>query len=247
LLGLTSVPFEAGELAAEPDAGELAGELDVELDVDELADDAEPDAVTLGLAVFVAVGVAVTLPQGPPVALAAVWPVALLLAVAEADVVALFVGLLVAVAVAVAVAVPVALSLSLGLSLPVAAGLLLVPPLAALVVVDAGVTLGVTDLLVALAAGDDVGLGGHAVGPALLGLMAVLLWLRPPADEPAGLPVPATLGVPPVLCEVIPADWPSWTRAWRVGGSSRAMPTANRAQAIARVGRSSPSRQSLGG
>ena len=244
LLGPTSVPFEAAELAAEPDAGELADELDV----DGLLDDAEPDAVTLGLAVSVAVEVAVT-PQGAPVASAAVWPVALLLAAAEAGVVTLFVGLLVAVevAVAVAVAVPVALSLSPGLAVSVAAGLLLVPPLAGLVAADAGVTLGVTDLLVALAAGDDVGLGGHAVDPALLGLMAVLLWLRPPADEPAGLPVPARLGVPPVLCEVIPVDWPSWTRAWRVGGSSRATPTANRAQAIARVGRSSPSRQSLGG
>ena len=243
MLGLTSVPFEAGELAAEPDAGELAGELDV----DGLLDDAEPDAETLGLAVFVAVGVAVALPQGAPVALAAVWPAALLLAAAEAGVVALFVGLLVAVEVAVAVAVPVALPVSLGLALPVAAGLLLVPPLAGLVAVDAGVTLGVTDLLVALAAGDDVGLGGHAVDLALLEPIAVLLWLRPLPDEPAGLPVPARLGVPPVLCEVIPADWPSWTRAWRVGGSSRAMPTANRAHAIARVGRSSPSRQSRGG
>ena len=243
MLGLTSVPFDA-ELACEPDAGELGDELDAD---GLLLDEAEPDAVTLGLAVFVAFGDAATLAQGAPVVLAAVWPAALLLALAEADVVALSVELLVAVEVAVAVAVPVAVTLSLGLVLSLAAGLLLVPPLAGLVAVDAGVTLGVTDLLVALAAGDAVGLGGHAVRLGLLGLMAVLLWLRPPPDEPAGWPVPARLGVPPVLCEVIPVDWPSWTRAWRVGGSSRAMPTANRAQAIARVGRSSPSRQSLGG
>jgi len=171
---------------------------------------------------------------------------ALLLAVAEADVLAPFVGLVVAAAVAVAVAVSlVALLLSLGLALLLAAGLLLVLPLAGLVTEPGAATLGVTDLL-ALAKRDGAGLGGHTVGFELLRPMAVVPWLRPLAAAPAGLPGPAWLGVPAVLREVIPADWLSWTRAWRIGGTARATPMANKAHAIARVGRSSPSRQSLG-
>ena len=241
MLGPTSVPFDAGEFDEEP------GD---ELDVPGLAlVDPDADALTLGLAVLVGVGLALSLTQGVPVAAAVVFPAlfaALLLAVAEADVLALFVGLVVAAAVAVAVAVSlVALLLSLGLALLLAAGLLLVLPLAGLVTEPGAATLGVTDLL-ALAKRDGAGLGGHTVGFELLRPMAVVPWLRPLAAAPAGLPGPAWLGVPAVLREVIPADWLSWTRAWRIGGTARATPMANKAQAIARVGRSSPSRQSLG-
>jgi len=246
LPGLPSVPFDAGEFDEEP------GD---ELDVPGLAlVDPDADALTLGLAVLVGVGLALSLTQGVPVAAAVVFPAlfaALLLAVAEADVLALFVGLVVAAAVAVAVAVSlVALLLSLGLALLLlAAGLLLVLPLllplAGLVTEPGAAALGVTDLL-ALAKRDGAGLGGHTVGFELLRPMAVVPWLRPLAAAPAGLPGPAWLGVPAVLREVIPADWLSWTRAWRIGGTARATPMANKAQAIARVGRSSPSRQSLG-
>ena len=239
--GLPSVPFDAGEFDEEP------GD---ELDVPGLAlVDPDADALTLGLAVLVGAGLALSLTQGAPVAAAVVLPAllaALLLAVAEADVLAPFVGLVVAAAVAVAVAVSlVALLLSLGLALLLAAGLLLVLPLAGLVTEPGAATLGVTDLL-ALAKRDGAGLGGHTVGFELLRPMTVVPWLRPPAAAPAGLPGPAWLGVPAVLREVIPADWLSWTRAWRIGGTARATPMANKAQAIARVGRSSPSRQSLG-
>ena len=239
--GLPSVPFDAGEFDEEP------GD---ELDVPGLAlVDPDADALTLGLAVLVGAGLALSLTQGAPVAAAVVLPAllaALLLAVAEADVLAPFVGLVVAAAVAVAVAVSlVALLLSLGLALLLAAGLLLVLPLAGLVTEPGAATLGVTDLL-ALAKRDGAGLGGHTVGFELLRPMAVVPWLRPLAAAPAGLPGPAWLGVPAVLREVIPADWLSWTRAWRIGGTARATPMANKAQAIARVGRSSPSRQSLG-
>ena len=239
--GLPSVPFDAGEFDEEP------GD---ELDVPGLAlVDPDADALTLGLAVLVGAGLALSLTQGAPVAAAVVLPAllaALLLAVAEADVLALFVGLVVAAAVAVAVAVSlVALLLSLGLALLLAAGLLLVLPLAGLVTEPGAAALGVTDLL-ALAKRDGAGLGGHTVGFELLRPMTVVPWLRPPAAAPAGLPGPAWLGVPAVLREVIPADWLSWTRAWRIGGTARATPMANKAHAIARVGRSSPSRQSLG-
>jgi len=241
LPGLPSVPFDAGEFDEEP------GD---ELDVPGLAlVDPDADTLTLGLAVLVGAGLALSLTQGAPVAAAVVLPAllaALLLAVAEADVLAPFVGLVVAAAVAVAVAVSlVALLLSLGLALLLAAGLLLVLPLAGLVTEPGAATLGVTDLL-ALAKRDGAGLGGHTVGFELLRPMAVVPWLRPLAAAPAGLPGPAWLGVPAVLREVIPADWLSWTRAWRIGGTARATPMANKAQAIARVGRSSPSRQSLG-
>ncbi len=240
--GLVSVPFDAGEFGDE--------ELGDELDVPGLAlVDVDAGALTLGLAVLVGLGLALSLTQGVLVALAVVLPAlpaAPLLAAAEADVLALFVGLLVAVAVAVAVAVLVALMLLLGLALLLlAAGLLLVLPLAGLATVAGGGTLGLTDLA-ALAEWDGEGLGGHTVGFALLGPMAVLPWLRPPAAAPAGLPGPAWLGVSLVLREVIPADWLSWTRASRIGGTARATPIANKAQAIARVGRSSPSRQSRG-
>jgi len=257
LLGLTSVPFEAVELdAVELDAVELdAVELGDVLDVPGLAlVDVDADALALGLVVLAGLGLALSLTQRVPVAPAVVLPVlpvlfaALLLAAAEADVLALAVELVVAAAVAVAVAVLVSLMLLLGLALLLlllAAGLLLVLPVAGLVAVPGVGTLGVVDLLV-LAARDGEALDGHTGGFGLLGPMAVLPWLRPPAAAPAGLPGPAWLGVPAVLREVIPADWLSWTRAWRIGGTARATPMANKAQAIARVGRSSPSRQSRG-
>jgi hypothetical protein len=55
------------------------------------------------------------------------------------------------------------------------------------------------------------------------------------------MPLPLLLGE-----EVIPTAEPIWSMASRVGGNARTTPTANTAQAIARTGRSRPSRQSRG-
>jgi hypothetical protein len=55
---------------------------------------------------------------------------------------------------------------------------------------------------------------------------------------------------PPLLLlleeEVIPTAEPIESMASRVGGNAMTTPTANTAQAIARIGRSRPSRQSPG-
>lgn len=156
-----------------------------------------------------------------------------------------------AVALACADALPVALVLSLGLVLllagllvvPPAAGLLLVLPVAGLV---SWVALGVARLAGFEAEGE--GLDGHAVGFALLSLMALLPWLRPVAEDPMGLPAPAALPAPLLLllCGASPAAVPSWMKASRSGGTARATPMANTAQAMARAGRSSPSLQARG-
>ena len=79
----------------------------------------------------------------------------------------------------------------------------------------------------------------------LLGM--TLLGLTPPADADSGLPGPVTPGGGLLLCwDVIPTAVLRLTKAWRSGGSARATPMANKAQATARAGRSSPSRQSRG-
>lgn len=180
-------------------------------------------------AVFLFVAVALPLAVGELVALALCEPVAL----------------------AVADALPVGLVLPLGLVL-LLAGLLVVPPAAGLLLVlpaagVSGVALGVARLGGFFEA-EGEGLDGHAVGFALLSLMALLPWLRPVAEDPIGLPVPAALPAPLLLllCGASPAAVPSWKKASRSGGTARATPMANTAQAMARAGRSSPSLQSRG-
>jgi hypothetical protein len=169
-------------------------------------------------------------------------PVALVLAVAVAGGLAVFVaGALV---LAGGVAVLVGLSLSLGLAVRLAespAGLALLaggelgtePPAA---------TSGLTVLAVpdpAVAAEEE--LGGHAVAVPLTGPAGTP---PGPGTPPVGfirVPVPAGLSVPWLLLEVeIPTAEPNWTMASRSGGTARATPMANTAQAIARAGRNSP-------
>jgi hypothetical protein len=180
----------------------------------------------------------------------------LAVAVAEADALAVLVALLLAVAVevAVAVAVPVAeaLPLSLGLtlvpSLLVPLGLSLVVPLAVAVPEPVGGTLGsaLLDFADLDALADEVG-DGQAVACALLWLADELPGPAPPFAEPAALPEPARLGVPVLgLEEENPTADPRETTASRSGGKARTTPMANTAQAAARTGLSSPSRQSRG-
>jgi hypothetical protein len=248
-VGLTLPPFELdGE---ELDADDLDADADAELRVDGLAlTDGDVDVVALGLAVVS--GAAVGFPQGLAVASAVVLPPFVLGsdvagAVAEAVVVALLGGVLVALAVAVAGLVAAVLSLGLAL---LVAGLALVL-VAGLVAVPAGVALGLGDLL-ALCEGDSEGdseeLDGHAVTCALLArLPGMLLGPAPPAEEPIGLlPAPSVPWATLPLWEVIPTAVPSWTKACRSGGTARATPMANTAQAAARPDRSSPYRQSRG-
>jgi hypothetical protein len=241
-----AAPPDAGEL----DAGELeAGETGVEgvEGVEGLAlPGVDPTGAALGVTVLD--GGAVVVWQRVPVDVAAfVLPFALVLAFAEAVVVGLLAAVVVAVAVATAESVAVALPLGLALLLAgLPLGLLLVLPLGGLVTGLAGGTFGVADL-VGLAAAVDEEVDGHGVGGPLLWPAEARPWLAPPPDEPAGLPDPVTPAAPPlVLEEEIPTAEPSWTKASRSGGTARAMPMANTAQATARAGRSSPYRQSRG-
>ena len=236
--------------------------VDGRLDVDEgavavavLLADADADELALGF--FDGLELAVEVAQGEPVAAAAAFllPVALVFAVAEAVVVAVLAALPLAVAVAllVAVAVLVAEALPLPEGLPLVlplAGLLLVLPLEPLLTGDVceppGVTLGVRDLAgLATAAEDD---DGHAVGDALRALDDEPAGPAPPAAELAALPEPSRLGAFPLGLEddEIPTAEPSWTKASRSGGRESTTPMANTAQAAARSGLSSPSRQSRG-
>jgi hypothetical protein len=231
--------------------------------------DGEDDPVALGLLAFLG-GLGLALEaghEGEPVGLAAAFllPVALVFAVAEAVAVALLLLLLlllllvalllaVAVAVLVAEAVPVAEALSLpdGLTLELPlAGLPLVPSLELLpageVCGPCGDALGFTGLLACAdraAAADEEG-DAQAVGCALLRLDDVLAGPAPPFAGPAALPEPSRLGAFPLaLDDAIPTADPSWTKASRSGGRARTTPMANTAQAAARTGLSSPSRQS---
>ncbi|HET9974479.1 MAG TPA: hypothetical protein VFQ68_40045 [Streptosporangiaceae bacterium] len=223
--------------------------------------DADADAVALGLLVFGGgLGLAAVDSQGRPVGLAAAFllPVALVFAVAEAVAVALLVARLLAVAgaVLVAEAVPVAEALSLpdGLTLELPlAGLPLVPSLELLptgeVCEPCGDALGFTGLLAfadRAAAADEEG-DTQTVGCALLWLDDVLAGPAPPFAGLAALPEPSRLGAFPLaLDDAIPTADPSWTKASRSGGRARTTPMANTAQAAARTGLSSPSRQSRG-
>ena len=223
-----------------------------ELDVDALAlaeADAvgETDPLPVGLADVVGLGLGLRQLVAWPFGLGVFLPVALLLAVAETVEEALFVGLLVglAVAVAVALAVPLVLLLELALLLD---GLPLGLPLVLLDGLAGGPTgpgLGCANLLAAETA-DGEGLGGHAVRVGLWCAVGAPLWLPPPSDKP-GTPVPAAF--PPPLAPLLvvsPTAVLNWTSASCSGGIARAIPMANTAQAIARAGRSSPSRQSRG-
>jgi hypothetical protein len=223
---------------------------------------ADTDAVALGLAFFDGLRLAVEFSQGGPVGLAAAFllPVALVFAVAEAVAVAVavLVALLLAAAGAVlaAEAVPLAEALSLPdglrLELPLA-GLPLVPslelPLAGEVCEPSGDALGFTGLRGSadLAAAADEEGDGQAVGCALLWLDDAAAGPAPPFPELAALPEPSRLGAFPLaLDDEIPTAEPSWTKASRSGGRARTTPMANTAQAAARIGLSSPSRQSRG-
>jgi hypothetical protein len=243
---LTLVPFEVTEPAA--------GEVDVDGDVDGLVlAGVDAGVAAFGWSVDVVVGWGAGLvAQEVPVASAVGLPDALVFAVAEAvaEAVALtlvvgvvLVALGVAVAVLVAVLVAVVLSLVLVLLL---AGLVLVLLLAGLVLV----------LLLASSDLDGEELDGHAVACALVWLLDMLVWLldmllgvAPSGDEPIGLLLdPSVPWDPPLLplWEVIPTAEPICTKAWRSGGTARATPMANTAQAAARPDRSSTSRRSRG-
>jgi hypothetical protein len=180
-------------------------------------------------------------------------PVALAVAVAEAVALAVLVALLLAVAVEVAVpvAVPVAEVLPLSLGLPLVApplpGLPLEMALDGAVPEPVGGTLGSALL-------DLADLDGLADEGGQAAACELLLWRAdelegpaPPVPEPAALPAPFRLGVPWLgLDEVIPTADESETKASRSGGRARTTPMANTAQAAARAGLSSPSRQSRG-
>jgi hypothetical protein len=235
-VGLALVPLDAAEL----DACELGVEGEAPADLD-----AGP--MTPGLVVLVGGGDEVA--QGG-LAVSVVFALrgALPLEVADAVVLALVVGALVVgvlvvgvlVALVVAVGVLVALALSLGFALSLAG--LLLALLARLDTGGAGRTLGDTDLLALAAAEAEE----HVVAVPPGWAMALLAWPMPPFEEPCGVPGPVWLCGPLVLGAPIPTCWPIWTMASRVGGNARATPTANTAQAMARAGRSSPSRQSRG-
>jgi hypothetical protein len=203
--------------------------------------DVDPVGVTSGLAVLDGVVVG-------QLVLVDVAACVLVLAFAGAVAVSLVVSVVLSVAGAVVVPVAVAVSLGPVLSLAgLSLGLLLVLPVGGLVtvLVGAGVALGVADVA-GLAAADDEEADAHAVAVPLLWPAEARSWLPPP-DEPAWLPDPAAPGpLPLVLEEEIPTAEASWTKASRSGGNARTTPMANTAQAIARAGRSSPSRHSRG-
>jgi hypothetical protein len=211
--------------------------------VEELLPGVDEDAVALGLAAFE--GVAVPAWQGVAVGLADVLPpFALVPAFAEAVEVAVLVAL--ADPVPVSVAVEVAVVVSLGPVLPPTVPPLDPAPVALLGGLFAGVTLGVAGLadLAGLAPADDESVA-HAVLTLLLSAAEVPAWPAPPAPELYWVPAPLALGTPPPVPELeIPTALPSWTTAWRSGGTASATPMANTTHAAARAGRSSPYRQS---
>ena len=142
------------------------------------------------------------------------------------------------------VAVPVAVAVEETLS----PGLLLVPVAVGVAgVVVVGVGTGLAGWVTRAVADDDEGDGHTTVAGTLLWGAEVTPWVRPPPVAPFWVADPFRLGTPwlgPVLVLEIPTAEPSWTKAWRSGGSARTTPTANTAQAAARAGRSRPYRQS---
>jgi hypothetical protein len=192
--------------------------------------------------------------QPDPVALAVCLPLfALLLDFADAVLlgspVAVEVAFAVAVAIVVAVAVAdpvgVAVAVPVGVAVALSPALLLVLPLAGLLTELAGGALDVADLADAagLAWADDGEPGEH-------GVTGTLPWtaeVPPPPAPPAGafwVADPFRVGVPSELELEIPTAEPRLTKAWRSGGTDRATPMANTAQAAASAGRSHPYRQS---
>ena len=143
---------------------------------------------------------------------------------------------------------PVAVVLAVGLVL-LLAGLVLV-----LLAVPRALLAGlVLVLLVASSDWDGEELDGHAVACALVWLLGMLLGVAASAEEPIGLlPDPSVPWdpLPLLLGEVIPTAEPTseliCTKAWRSGGTARATPMANTAQAAARPDRSSTSRRNRG-
>jgi hypothetical protein len=129
-------------------------------------------------------------------------------------------------------------------------GLPPVLPLAGLLAELAGGALGVADLVDVAGwalAGDDEPVEHGATG-ALLWTAEVPAPPAPPDDAPAGVAVPFRLGAGPLeLGPVIPTAELSWATAWRSGGTAKATPMANTAQAAASAGRSHPYRQSSRG
>ncbi len=167
-----------------------------------------------------------------------------MLAVAEAGEVVLLVAL------PAGLGLPIVLAVLLGLALlPLAGlpvGLPVVLPLAG-VGVGCGVAFGVGAGLLAVATADAEELGGHPVAVGLSRWVVAPPGLAPLVSEPARSPEPSTLGTPLALLAVIPTTEPTLTSASCSGGTARAMPMANTAQAIATAGRISPSRQPRAG
>ena len=222
---------------------------DGELDADEAGVEgvvlAGVDAVpvTLGSADWDGLGVLAGQGELDAVAAAVLVLVALVLVVVAAFVVVLLTApaLWVPVAVAVAVALVLPPASALRLDAPLAG--LLVLPLAGLLTELAGTAFGVDFADSAAADAESV---GHALDVPLLWPTALAPWLVPPTAVSAGLADPATPWAPSLALELaIPTTAePSWTTAPRSGGTARATPMANTAQAAARAGRSSPYRQS---
>jgi len=232
--GLDGGNTVVGELLAGVDARGVARDL---ADLDgwvELVEQPDPVALAVCLPLF-----ALVLDFAEAVLL--VLPVAVEVAFAVAVAVTVTVAVPVGVAVAVAVAVPV------GVAVAVSPALLLVLPLAGLLTELAGGALGFADLA------DAAGLAGADDGePDKHGITGALFWTAevppPPAPPPGAFwvadPCPFRLGVPSELELEIPTAEPRLTKAWRSGGTARATPMANTAQAAAIAGRSHPYRQS---
>jgi hypothetical protein len=219
-----------------------------------LLPDAGAEVVPPTLAFF-AGGLGLLVAQGSPDDSAFLPPVALPVAVAVAVGLAVPVALPLAVAVGLVLAEAVpdgdVLSLPPGLALVLLlSGLRLELSLAGLVCEPAGGTLGgcvLLDLADPAALGEAEG-DGHPGVLTPLGLAdGAPPWAAARPGELAALPDPSRLGAFPLgLEEESPTADPSWTKASRSGGSARTTPMANTAQAAARAGLSSPSRQSRG-
>ena len=243
--------LSVGLLPVPPPAGGLDGGNTV---VGELLADLDVRGVARGLADLD--GWVALVEQPDPVAPADCWPLfALVLDFAEAVLLVPPAGVEVAFAVAVAVAfavpvpvgVAVAVAVPVGVAVAVSPALLLVLPPAGLLTELAGGALGFADLA------DVAGLAGADDGePVEHGITGTLLWtaeVPPPRAPPTGAfwvadPFPFRLGVPSELELEIPTAEPRLTKASRSGGTARATPMANTAQAAAIAGRSHPYRQS---
>ena len=235
------------------DAEELDDE---ELDAEELDDDAlapaeadalaEVDVPTLGLTDVMAVGLGLW--QVGPVA-GVVAPCVFLLVALVLAAEAVEAVLLVALRVGLALPGPLVVTLGLALllvGLPV--GLALVLPLDGLVGVPSGVGCGVAAKLLAFGTADDEEADEHTIAVGLSRWVVAPPGLAPLVSEPAWLAEPFRLGGRPgALLVLKPSPEPIWSSASCSGGTARAMPMTNTAQAIATAGRISHSRQPRAG